>query len=101
MCAGQAHDLVGALRGHPRAVDVSGVLTELLPANAEAARASLRHAGLSRLRVDVADAGCTTAYASAAPADLVLLCGVFGNVPDAHVRRTIAKIGRASCRERV
>ncbi len=36
-----------------------------------------------------ADAGDLTAYAKAVPADLVLMAGVFGNISDADVRRTI------------
>jgi hypothetical protein len=31
----------------------------------------------------------TTAYAGAVPADLLLVCGVYGNVPDADIRATI------------
>ena len=35
------------------------------------------------------DAGELSAYEGAVPADLVLACGVFGNVPDQDVRRTV------------
>lgn len=28
-------------------------------------------------------------YADAVPADLVLLCGIFGNIPDADVQATV------------
>ena len=38
MCAGQGHDLIGALDGHPRAADVRARLVELHPRNCEAAR---------------------------------------------------------------
>ena len=36
-----------------------------------------------------ADAGLTDAYVGAVPADLVLACGVFGNVSDADVEPTV------------
>jgi len=36
-----------------------------------------------------ADAGTTSSYRAAVPADLVLVCGVFGNVTDADMMRTI------------
>ncbi len=39
-----------------------------------------------------ADAGDLTAYAKAVPADLVLMAGVFGNISDADVRRTIGAL---------
>ena len=36
------------------------------------------------------DASVTTAYEGAVPADLVLVCGVFGNVSDADVAHTVS-----------
>ena len=87
-CAGQGHDVVGALRDHPRRSDVHGRLVELDPANAAAARLALAEAGLA-LDVLEADAGTTDAFVGAVPADLVLLCGIFGNVPDDDVERTV------------
>jgi hypothetical protein len=91
-CAGQAHDVVGALRDHPRRADVEGVLVELDPTNVVAARAAVDAAGLGGLQVRCADAGTTTAYAGGVPAGLVLMCGVFGNVDDADIERTIAAL---------
>jgi hypothetical protein len=38
------------------------------------------------------DAGVTDAYAGAAPADLVLACGVLGNVPDKDAERTVRSL---------
>jgi hypothetical protein len=88
-CAGQGRDVVGALTGHPRAGDVRGRLVELDPDNVELARGALLAAGLTRIEVLAADAGTTDAYVGAVPADVVLLCGVFGNVPVADVERTV------------
>jgi hypothetical protein len=87
VCAGQGHDVVGALQDHPRRADVGGRLVELDPANAATAREALADAALG-LEVLEADAGTTDAFVGAVPADLVLLCGIFGNVPDADVERT-------------
>lgn len=50
---------------------------------------ALKEAGLHRLKADVGDAGITTPFAEAVPADLVMVCGVFGNVSDTDVRKTI------------
>ena len=38
------------------------------------------------------DAGATAACAGAAPADLLLLCGIFGNVSDGDIAWTIAAV---------
>ena len=38
------------------------------------------------------DASTTDAYARAVPADLVLVCGVFGNVSDADMERTVRSL---------
>lgn len=85
MCAGQGRDLIGVLRTHPRAGDVTALLVESDPRNVEYAR---RHAPAGVTVVE-GDAAPSSAYAGMVPADLVLVCGVFGNIPDADVRRTV------------
>ncbi len=85
MCAGEGRDLLGVLEDHPRRADVSGRLVELDPGLAANARA---HAPAA-IEVMATDAGTTAAYARAVPADLVLMCGVFGNITDADMMRTI------------
>lgn len=89
VCAGQGHDVVGALGGHRRGRDVSGLLVELDEENVAAARRGLQRAGLAGVVAVAGDAGRLDAYASAVPADLVLVCGVFGNISVPDVRRTI------------
>ena len=89
LCAGQGRDLIGALARHPRRDDVSARLVELDPRNAAAARAAAEAAGLPRVEVVIGDAALTDHYAGMVPAYLVLVCGVFGNMTDDDVRRTI------------
>ncbi len=89
LCAGQGRDLLGVLADHPRRGDVTARLVELDPRNAEAARAAARSAGLDGVEVVTGDAGRSDAYAGAVPADLVVACGIFGNVPDDDIARTI------------
>lgn len=43
----------------------------------------------AQVEVRQADAAQSDVYAHAVPTDLVLLCGIFGNVSDADVRATI------------
>ncbi|MFD2764520.1 class I SAM-dependent methyltransferase [Micromonospora eburnea] len=89
LCAGQGHDLIPVLAAHPRRDDVTARLVELDPRNAEVARRAAAEAGLTGVEVVVGDAALTDRYADFAPADLVLVCGVFGNIVDADVRATV------------
>ncbi|MBO0772070.1 MAG: class I SAM-dependent methyltransferase [Actinobacteria bacterium] len=94
MCAGQGRDLLPVLARHPRGRDVTARLVELDPELARAARQAAAAAGLTGVEVVTGDAGLTDAYAGLVPADLVLACGVFGNVPDPDIERTIATCGQ-------
>jgi hypothetical protein len=85
LCAGEARDLLEVLADHPRATDVRGRLVELDP---ELAARAAAHAPDS-VDVERADAGWTDAYAGAVPADLVLACGVFGNISDEDIEGTV------------
>jgi len=88
MCAGQARDLRGAL-GDVERRDLVGRLVELDPDLAAEARRGLAELGVEGIEVVVGDAGELGAYRGAAPADLVLECGVFGNISDADVEHTL------------
>jgi len=85
ICAGQGRDVIGALAGHARADDVRARLVELHPDNVAYARATAPPG------VDVVldDASDTSAYSDAVPADVVLACGIFGNVRLDDIRHTI------------
>ncbi|MEH0972775.1 class I SAM-dependent methyltransferase [Micromonospora sp. CPCC 205546] len=89
LCAGQGRDLLPELAAHPRRDDVTSRLVERDPRNAEVARSAARAAGLSAVQVVTGDAARTDAYADLVPADLVLVCGVFGNISEADVRATV------------
>jgi hypothetical protein len=89
MCAGEGRDLLGVLPDHPRRDDVRARLVELDEGNATIAQQNVEREGVDQVEVVVGDAALTDAYAGAVPAELVLACGVFGNVVDADVRRTI------------
>ena len=89
ICAGQARDLLGALDGHRAAGSVQGRLVDLDPELAADARRRCAQLGLGRVEVFVGDAGTTGAFEGATPADLVLACGVFGNISDRDIERTV------------
>jgi hypothetical protein len=88
MCAGQGRDLIGALATHPRRGDVTARLVELDPQLAESARAAAQAASLPGVEVLTGDAALTDNYVGLAPADLLLACGIFGNITDADIERT-------------
>ncbi len=89
LCAGQGRDLIGALHDHPRRNVVRARLVELDPQLVVDARAAAAAAGLDQVEVVEGDASSTTAADGIAPVDLLLLCGIFGNISDADIRATI------------
>ncbi|MFC5829910.1 SAM-dependent methyltransferase [Nonomuraea insulae] len=88
LCAGQGRDLLPVLAAHPRRGEVRALLVELDEHNAAHAR-SIAPEGAE---VVCGDAAVTQAYAGAVPADLVMVCGVFGNITDDDIRRTVATL---------
>lgn len=90
LCAGQGRDLLEVLPDHPRRSDVSAVLVELDPRNVATARAAA--SGLD-VTVRQADAALVDGYADAAPADVLMLCGIFGNISAADIERTVHGAG--------
>jgi len=91
LVAGQGRDLIPVLASHPRGADVTARLVELDPRNTAVAR-ELANGPSSVDSVDIVtgDASLVEAYAGLVPADLVLLCGLFGNITDEDIRATIS-----------
>jgi hypothetical protein len=90
ICAGQGRDLIGVLATHPRTRDVRARLVELDESNASYARDLAARHGLDNVEVVVADASTTDAYEGAVPAALVMVCGVFGNISEHDIARTVS-----------
>lgn len=89
LCSGDGRDVLGVLAGRADADRVSVVLLELHPGLAQQARDAAAAAGLSQVEVRTVDASSAAAYLGAAPADVVLMVGVLGNIADADVWRLI------------
>jgi hypothetical protein len=89
LCAGQGRDLIEVVANHPRREDVRARLVELDPRNVAFARMSASAARLNATEIVQRDAGTTDAYAGAVPANIVLSCGVFGNITGEDILRTI------------
>jgi hypothetical protein len=88
LCAGDGRDLIPVLAQLPTARRPDVVLVELDPGLAGSARQQAAAAGV-RLTVVLGDAGRTDTWRTVAPVDLLMLCGIFGNVPDDDVLTTI------------
>jgi hypothetical protein len=97
LCAGQGYDVLGVLPHHSRRDDVRAVLVEADERNASLARRAAAEQGLARVEVRQADAGLVAGFADALPADVLLLCGIFGNVTDHDIKRTV-QAASALCR---
>jgi hypothetical protein len=91
LCCGEARDLTGAAAGHSRAGDLTGCAVELSGGLATIAAQNLRDAGTD-IEVRCADAGRSVHWLDVTPVDLLVLAGIFGNLTDGDIRRTIATV---------
>lgn len=89
MCAGDGRDLLGVLPQHPRRADVCARLVELDTSLVVRGRERISASGLAGVEMVRGDASVSDAYDGAVPADVVLACGVFGNVSDDDVCNTV------------
>ncbi len=90
LCAGQGRDVIDVVAGHPRRDEVSALLVELDPALVAFARARADAAGVGDVvRILEGDASLSRWYAEHVPADVVLVCGVFGNISASDVTATV------------
>lgn len=87
LCSGDGRDAIPVVSGAERHVDVT--LVEL---DEELVRSATQDAAEVGLAVDVraADAGAAATWSDVLPVDVLMLCGVFGNITDADVERTVA-----------
>ena len=92
LCAGDGRDLLGALEDNDRAADVQGRLIELNPQLSNAGRRRAERAGITGLEFVIGDASNSSTSEGAAPADLVLACGIFGNISDSDIRGMISHL---------
>lgn len=90
LCAGQGDDLLGVLAGHERTSDVTALLVEADDRNVQAGTQRATDLGFDQVEFLVGDAGNTSALAAIVPCDVLLLCGMFGNISMDDIARTIA-----------
>jgi hypothetical protein len=91
LCCGDSSDLVLAAKNHKRADDLVGVVVEFDAALAAAATNALA-AVCPRVEVRCANAADPQNFWDVVPVDLLLLCGIFGNISDQDIAQTIAAV---------
>jgi hypothetical protein len=89
LCSGDGRDFIGAILGHSRRRDVTARLADLDPDLVSLGRERVRSEGLSGVEFDQADAGLSRTFKNSVPADIILACGIYGNISDRDVRNTI------------
>ena len=89
LCAGDGRDLLPEL-AVARARTSHAILIEKDPVLAAAARSAARDRGLSDVAIIIGDAGRSATFARWLPVDLLLLCGIFGNISEDDIRLTVA-----------
>lgn len=89
LCAGDGRDVLPELAARPR-LGASTTLVEL----DEQLTAVARHASsqLAGCEVRRGDAGDVATFADLLPVDLLLLCGIFGNISSDDIQATIAAV---------
>jgi hypothetical protein len=89
LCSGDGRDLLPELAGSGRQL-VRLVLVERDEQLVHGARTTASQLGLGQVNVIAGDAGACATFAAALPVDLLMLCGIFGNVSNDDIAATIA-----------
>ena len=89
LCAGEGRDLLPELAARP-ALRTTTTLVELHPQLAATARQEA--SGLTGVEVRQGDAGDVALFQDVLPVDLLLLCGIFGNISTADVQLTVSAV---------
>jgi hypothetical protein len=88
-CSGDGRDLLPELANSGQ--ETAGtVLVEQDERLGHDARATARRLGVGQVKIVTGDAGDTASFAFALPVDLLMLCGIFGNVSERDIAATIA-----------
>lgn len=87
LCAGDGRDTIPVLAARPD-LEVDACLVEIDQELADAARASATDAGLV-IDVRAADAGSFMSIRDRLRGDVLMLCGIFGNISDADVEHCV------------
>ena len=94
LCAGDGRDIIGVLAGRATSRSLVAVLIESDRTLAGQATAAAGKAGLSSVQVRCTDAGDVASFADVVPVDVLMVCGIFGNIDHSEVRSMVGAIPR-------
>lgn len=92
ICAGEGRDVLPVLAELDGDPPVEATLIELDPLLAERARTRASELRLSSVDVRTADAGTCATYRDVPRANVLTVCGVFGNISVEDMRRTVTAL---------
>ncbi|MGD0284346.1 MAG: class I SAM-dependent methyltransferase [Candidatus Saccharimonadales bacterium] len=92
ICAGDGRDLIGVLSKYPNLLNIRSFLVEINDEIANQAKELINTEHIQNIQVVIADAANSSLYKNVIPADLILLCGVFGNISIEDVRYIIKNL---------
>lgn len=92
LCSGDGRDLIPVLAARSTEAPPVALLVEQDPVLAGRAADAAAGAGLGGVHVRCADAGDPSVFVDWLPVDLIMLCGIFGNVSQHDVRTTITSL---------
>ena len=92
LCAGDGRDVIPVLAARPETEKGAALLVEKDAGLAQRASQAAVAAGLETIHVRCGDAADPGLYRDWLPVDLLLLCGIFGNVSQEDIRTTISAI---------
>lgn len=89
VCAGQGRDVIEVLRDDPSLNVKDAYLFEIDPENVAFGENLVSHYRLNNVNYVIGDASITSVYKEFVPTDILMLCGIFGNVSQADIKTTL------------
>lgn len=96
ICSGDGRDLIEVLSQYPSKNQVHSYLVEIDPRLAEESKKAATASSVPNVDVATGDASLMRIYKDVFPADLILLCGIFGNVSNEDVTSMIRALPQLS-----
>lgn len=92
LCAGDGRDVIGVLGARAAQPEVVAILIESDPTLAARAQDAAADARVSSVQVRCGDAGAMASFSDVVPVDVLMLCGIFGNIEHSAVKATVDAI---------
>ncbi|NNN20704.1 MAG: SAM-dependent methyltransferase [Acidimicrobiales bacterium] len=91
LCAGQGHDVIQTLKENPNLNISKALLVELDPKNVSVGESEIKRSGLGTVNYLEGDAANVSLYSDFVPVEILLLCGIFGNISLDDIKNTLER----------